>query len=132
MFGKKAPYKQGKDTVQYGLLNLIDQEENVGADCLAHVFWGVLDNSYRHFSNPLSSEASLVRYIDPKSVRLPSTRICHMAEKLSFNEPLMNMSVPRQWIRRGATAAAAYQSVGPIRKYQCGWQPPAAYPPYVH
>ena len=54
-----------------------------------------------------------------------------MADKLAFNEPLMNMSVPRQWIGRGATAAAGYQSVGPISKYQSGWQPLAGYPPYV-
>ena len=38
---------------------------------------------------------------------------------------------PRQWIGRGATAAEGYQSVGPISKYQGGWQPPAGYPPYV-
>ena len=44
----KAPHKLGVDTVQGGLLNMSEQEENVGADCLAHVFWKVLDNSCRH------------------------------------------------------------------------------------
>ena len=55
----------------------------------------------------------------------------HMAEKLTCNEPLTNVSVLRQWLGRGATTAEGYQSVGPIRKYQGGWQPPARYPPYV-
>ena len=35
------------------------------------------------------------------------------------------------WLGRGATAAAGYQSVGLIRKYQGGWQPPTGYPQYV-
>ena len=69
--------------------------------------------------------------MDPKSVRLPGTRLGHMADKLAYNEPLVNMSVPRQWLGRGATLSAGYKSVGPIRKYQGGWQPPAGYPPYV-
>ena len=43
----------------------------------------------------------------------------------------MNVSVPRQCLGKGATEAAGYQSVGPIRKYQGGWKPPAGYPPYV-
>ena len=43
----------------------------------------------------------------------------------------MNVSVPRQWLGRGATVAEWYQSVGPIRKHQGGWQPPAGYPPYM-
>ena len=43
----------------------------------------------------------------------------------------MNVSVPRECLGRGATAAAGYQSVGPIRKYQGGWQPRTVYPPYV-
>ena len=50
-FVMKAPHKQGMDTVRAGLLNISEQEENVGEDCLAHVFWGVLDKSCRHFSN---------------------------------------------------------------------------------
>ena len=83
-------------------------------DCLAHVFWRVLEDSYRHFSNPLSSEAAQARYLDPKSVRLPGTRLGNMDEKLACNEPLMTVSVPRQWIGRGLTVAAGYQSVGPI------------------
>ena len=107
------------------------QEENVVADCLANVFWGVLDNSCRHLRNPLSPEASRARYIDQKSVRLPGTILGHMDEKLTCNEPLMNVSVPRQWLGRGETAAAGYKSVGSIKKYQGGWQPPAEYPPYV-
>ena len=101
------------------------------ADCLAHVFWGVLDDSCRHFSNPLSPEAARERYMDLKSVRLPGTRLGHMAEKLICNEPLTNVSVPRQWIGRGATTAARYQSLGTIRKHQDGWQPPAGYLTYV-
>ena len=43
----------------------------------------------------------------------------------------MVVTVPRQWLVRGATAAVGYQSVVPISKYQGGWQPPAVYPPYV-
>ena len=101
------------------------------ADFLARAFWGVLDNSFRHFINTLSPETARARYMDPKSVRLLGTRLGRMAEKLSCNEPLMNVSFPRQWLRRGATAAAGYQSVVPISKYQGGWQPPAGYPPYV-
>ena len=58
-------HKQGVGAVRAGLLNMSDQEENVGSDCLAHVFWGVLDDSCRHFSNPLSPEAAQVRYMDP-------------------------------------------------------------------
>ena len=30
----------------------------MGSDCLAHVFWGVLDDSCRQFSNPLSPEVA--------------------------------------------------------------------------
>ena len=112
----KVPHKQGVEAVRYGLLNMSEQEETVGADFLAHVFWGVLDDSCRHFSNPLSPEAARTRYMDPESVRLPGTRLGNIAEKLAFNEPLINLSVPRQWLVRGATAAAGYQSVGPIRK----------------
>ena len=41
------------------------------------------------------------------------------------------MSVTSQWIGRGATAAAGYQSVGPISNYQGGCQPPAGYLSYV-
>ena len=52
-FGMEAPNKRYVDAVQTGLLNMIMQEENVGADCLAHMFWGVLDDGFRHFSNPL-------------------------------------------------------------------------------
>ena len=54
LFGIKETQKRGRDEVRAGLLNMSDQEENVGEDCLAHVFWGVLDNSYSHFSNPLT------------------------------------------------------------------------------
>ena len=117
----KAPQKRGVDEVRAGLLNMSYQEENVGADCLAHVLWGVLDDSCSHFRNPLSTESAQAIYMDPKSVRLPGTRLGHMSEKLACNEPLMNVSVPRQWLGRGVTAAAGYQSVGPIRKYQGGW-----------
>ena len=103
----------------------------MGADCLAHVSWGVLYDSCRHFRNTLPLEAAQARYMDTKSVRLPGIRLGHMIEKLACNEPLMNVSVPRQWIGRGATSAADYQSVGTIRKYQGGWQPLAGYLPYV-
>ena len=58
LFGMKAPQKQGVDAVQYGLLNMSEQEENVGADCLAHVFLVVLDNICSHFRNTISSEAA--------------------------------------------------------------------------
>ena len=73
-----------------------EKEENVGKDCLAHVFWGVLENSFMHFSNPLSPEAAQTRYMYPKIVRLPGTRLGHISEKLACNEPLINVSVPRQ------------------------------------
>ena len=116
----KAPHKRVVDAVRAGLLNMSEQEENLGADCLEHVFWGLLDNSFRQFNNPLSPEAERAIYMDPESVRLPGTRLGPMDEKLACNEPLMNVSVPRQWLGRGATAAAGYQSVVPIRKYQCG------------
>ena len=43
----------------------------------------------------------------------------------------MNVSVPRQWLGREAKVAAGYKSVGSIRKYQGGCQPPAGYPQYV-
>ena len=125
LFGMKAPQKRGLDAVGSGLLNMSQQEENVGADCLLHVFWGVLENTYRHFSNPLFPEAAQARYMDPKSVWLPGTRLGHMDDKLACNKPLMNVSVPRKWIGRGSTEAAGYQSVGSIRKYQGGWQQPA-------
>ena len=105
----KLPHKQGVDTVQAGLLNMSKQEENVRADCLAHMFWVVLDNSCRHFRDLLSPEEAQERYMDPESVRLPGTRLGHMAEKLACNEPLTNVSVPRQWIGRGAVAAAGYK-----------------------
>ena len=62
---------------------------------MVHVFWGVLDDSCRQFRNPLSPEASQARYMDPKSVWLPGTRLGHMADKLAYNEPLMNVPVPR-------------------------------------
>ena len=76
----KAPQKWDVDAVQAGLLSTSDQEENVGADCLAHVFWGLLDNKCRHFRNPLSPEAAKARYMDPESVQLPGTRLVHMDE----------------------------------------------------
>ena len=84
-----------------------------------------------HSSNPLLPEAAQARDMDPKSGRPLGTRLGHMAEELACNKPLMNVSVPKKWIGRGATAAAGYQSVVPIRTYQGGWQPPAVYPPYV-
>ena len=52
----------------------------MGTDCLVHVFWGVLDNSCRHFINPLSPESSRAIYMDKESVLLPGTRLGHMAE----------------------------------------------------
>ena len=69
--------------------------------------------------------------MNPESVRLPRTRMGHMTEKLACNKPLINVSVPRQWLGRGVAATAGFQSVGPISKYEGGWQPPAVYPPYV-
>ena len=84
-FGMKAPQKRGVDAVRSRLLNMSDQEENVGADYMAHVFRGVLDDSCRHFSNPLSPEAAQARYMDPKSVRLLGTRLGHMTNKLICN-----------------------------------------------
>ena len=125
------PEKRGMYAVRVGLLNMSNQEEILGADCLAHVFWGVLDNNYRHFSNKLLTEAEQARYMDPESVRLLITRIGHMAEKLSCNKRLMNVSVPMQWLVRGAAEAAGYQSLRPISQYQGVWQPPVGYLPYV-
>ena len=61
------------------------------ADCLAHVFWGVLDNIFSHFSNPISPEAAQARYMDLESVWLPGTRLSHMDEKLECNNPLTNV-----------------------------------------
>ena len=87
----KEAHKQGVDAVQAGLLNISKQEGNVGVYCLAHVCWGVLDDSCRHFSNPLSPEAARARYMDPESVWLSGTQLGHMAEKLACNKPLMNV-----------------------------------------
>ena len=53
----------------------------MGADFLVHVFWGVLDDMFSHFINPLSPEAAQARYMDSESVRLPGTRLGNMAEK---------------------------------------------------
>ena len=113
------------------LLNMSKHEGNVGADCLAHVFWGVLDDSYRRFSNPISPEAARARYMDLESVRLPGTRLVHIAEKLACKYPLIDVSVAIQWLGRGATEASGYQSVGPVIKYQGGWQPSSGYLPYM-
>ena len=102
LFGMKAPQKRGVNRVraglQAGLLNMSEHEENVAPDCLAHVFWGVLDDSCRYFSNPFSPEVAQARFMDPESVRLPGTGLGHMAEKLACNKPLMNVSVRRQWL----------------------------------
>ena len=65
--------------------------------------------------------------MDPKRVWIPGTRLGHMAEKLACNKSLMNVSVPRQCLGRGATATEGYQSVGPISKYKGEWQPTARY-----
>ena len=65
------------------------------SDCLVHVFWGVLEDSYRHFSNPLSPEAARARYIDLKSFRLLGTRLGHMAEKLACNKPMNECVIPK-------------------------------------
>ena len=105
----KAPHKRGVDAVQAGLLNMSEQEEHVGADFLVHIFWGVVDNRCRHFSNPLSPESARERYMYPESVRLRGTRLGHMDEKVACNEPLTHVSVQRKWLVRGATAAAGYQ-----------------------
>ena len=130
-FGMKATQKWVMDAVRSGFLKMSEQEENVGSDSLAHVLLGVLYDNCRHFSNPLSLGSARARYMDPEIFRFPGTILGHMAEKLVCKEPLMNVSVPRQWLGRGATAASGYQSVGPIHKYQGGWQTPAGYPPYV-
>ena len=87
----KAQHKRGVGMVQAGLLKMSNQEDKVGTYCMAHVFWGVLDDSYRHFSNPLSPEAARARCIDPEIVRLPGTRLGHMAGKLACNSPLINV-----------------------------------------
>ena len=42
----------------------------------------------------------------------------------------MNVSVPIQWLGRRVTAAAGYQSVVPIIKYQGVWISPAGHPLY--
>ena len=114
----KAPHKRGVDAVQDILRNISEQEENMGDNFLAHMFWGVLENSCRHFSNPLSPEAAQVRYIYTEKFRLPSTRLGHIAKNLAYNKPSMNVLVQRQCIGRGATSEVRYQSVGPIIKYQ--------------
>ena len=127
----KAPYKRGVDAVQYGLLKMSKQYDNVGVDCLAHMFLWVLYDSCRHFRNQLLPEAARARYMDTESVWIPGTRLGHMAEKLACNNPLMNVSVPRQGFGSGATAAAGHQSVVYISKNQGEWQPPAGYTPHV-
>ena len=74
----KELHKQGVEAVRAGLINMSDQEENVGIDCLEHMFWGVLDYTFRNFSNLISLEESLARYMDPESLRFPGTRLGHM------------------------------------------------------
>ena len=91
LFGMKVPQKQGVNAVQDGIINMSDQEKHLGGGCLAHVFWGVLDNICRHFSNTISPEAAQARYMDPESVWLPGTRLNHMAETLACNKPFMNV-----------------------------------------
>ena len=99
-------HKWDMEAVRSGLLNMSEQDENVGTDCLAHVFWVVLDDSCRHFRNPLSPEAAQAGYMDPKIVQIPGTRLVHKAKKLACNEPLVNVSVPIQGLGRGATVAS--------------------------
>ena len=65
LFEMKAPNKHGMDAVRAGLLNMSEQEENVWADYMAHVFWGVLSYSFRHLRNTLSPEEAGARYMDP-------------------------------------------------------------------
>ena len=62
-----------------------EQEENVGADFLVHMFYGVLDYSCRHFGNPFSPEAAQARYMDLGNVRILGTRLGHMAENWHLN-----------------------------------------------
>ena len=59
-----GPQKRAVNAVRSGLPNMSEMEENVGADYLEHVFWGVLDDSCRHFRNPLSPEAARAIYVD--------------------------------------------------------------------
>ena len=66
-----------------------------------------------------------------ESVWLLGTRLGHMDAKQACNEKLINVSVPRQWLGRGATAGVGYQLVGLISKYQGEWKPPAGYTLYV-
>ena len=127
----KTPHKRGMDAVQSGLLNMSEQEGNLGSDCLVHVFWGLLEDRCRHFGNPLSPEAAQARYMDPESFWITVSILVHMAEKLACNEPLMDVLAPRQWLGRVVAAALGYQSVVPISKYQGGWKCPAGYPPYM-
>ena len=94
LFGMKAPHKRGVDAVRAGLLNMSEQEENVGVDCLAHIFGGVIYDSCRHFNNPLSPESERARNMDTEIFRLLSTRLGCMAEELACNKPFMNVSVP--------------------------------------
>ena len=81
----KGEKKWFVDAEKSGLLKMSEKEENVGADCLAHVFWGVLDNSWSNFSNTLSTESARARYMDLESVRITGTRLGHMAENWHVN-----------------------------------------------
>ena len=51
--------------------------------------------------------------MDLESVRLSGTRLGHMAEELACNEPLMNVSFPRQWLEIGVTSSAGIRKWDP-------------------
>ena len=73
LFGMKAPHKRGVYAKTAELLIMSEQEDNLEVDFMAHLFWRVLYNSCRKFSNLISPKEAQVIYMDPESVRLLGT-----------------------------------------------------------
>ena len=58
IFFNEGAKKRGVGAIQSGLLKMSEQEENMGADCLAHVSWGILDDICRHFRKSAFTRSS--------------------------------------------------------------------------
>ena len=110
-FGMKAPLKRGVDAIWAELLNITYQEENLGEDCLEHVFWGVLYSRCRHFSKSDFTRSNIRNMHGSKKCPASRNQTGSNGWKLACNEQLLNVLFPIQWIGREATVASGYQSV---------------------
>ena len=135
LLGTRSPHRKGVEKVRASLLSLSEREELVGADYLAHVYWLILDDSCRHFSQPLTPEAVRARYFNAGSVLLPGTTLNRLADKMACQDVLLSQTIPKQWLGRGTAAAAGYQALGGSRgesyNFPGVWQPPPKNPPYT-